>query len=100
MSYYYGASILQIEGSVSGSGTWKIESDAKIVINAACSDLTGDVNLSDGTFEVNADFYTTGDVNLSGGKLQLNQDFDTDGTLVMTGGTITLASGKFAQFGY
>jgi len=97
-----GLAVLVVECEVDGDGTWALEDTATIRIEpgATCTNLTGDVNLSAGTFEVNADFDTTGDVNLSGGELQLNQDFYTDGNLVMTGGRITLASGKYAMFGY
>ncbi len=79
--YVYGPTVLQIEGSVSGSGTWKIESNAKIVINAACTALTGDVNLSH-----------------SSAMLDVNQNFSTSGNLEMTGGTITVSTGKLAAF--
>jgi len=80
------AGVLDIDidiDTVTGSGTWVVagHSTAEIRINTACTDLTGDFLVYNGT-------------------LLLSEDFDTDGNLVMTGGTITLASGKYAMFGY
>lgn len=74
---------LQVLGAVTGSGTWKLidNAGAKIVIDALCNCLTGNVEMSTGTLDVNQSFETEGQLSL-GGKDSL----------------IDVASGKTARF--
>jgi len=62
---------LQVNVEVTGPGTWRIRVGSnpaneisKIEVNECCHDLTGDVILQNGKFEINADFCTTGDLTL------------------------------------
>ena len=71
--------ILTIDGSVSGASTW-YPHVGKIVISAACTSLTGDVTITQGTLVVDEDFSTTGDL--------------------ASTGTITVKSGKKAMFSW
>ncbi len=71
--------VLQVDTTVTGSGTWEIPYSGKIVINSDCTSLSGDVTIT-------------------GGTLELNDDFDTTGDLEMSAGTINVAEGKEAEF--
>lgn len=82
---------LYVDADVTGSGTWQLidDEDAEIVIASCCS-VSGDVDVSHGTFEVadGAAFCTTGDL-----------DFDsspstTPSLLVDAGQTLTFSAGS------
>ena len=70
---------LIVETTITGSGTWKIDTGTTIRVDAPLLDLSGNVELSAGTLELNRNFTTTGD-------------------LLLTGGGVILASGKTANF--
>jgi hypothetical protein len=70
---------LQVDVAVSGSGSWELpwgesSGSPEIEINAACTSLTGPVLVRDGTFDINANFWTTGEIGFRGGTI------DVDGT--------------------
>jgi hypothetical protein len=71
--------LLIVDTEVEGSGTWLLGVAGTIEINQECSDLTGDVEISSGT-------------------LDINEYFCTSGNIEMTGGQITVAAGKEASF--
>ncbi len=81
-----GVGTLQINASVSGSGTWIVQNDfrAEIRINAPCTALTGDVIVQKGKLTLNADFTSTG-----------NLEFRSIGG---SAPTITLVQGVIAYF--
>lgn len=74
---------LQVLDSVTGSGTWRLNDNAgaQIVIDATCNCLEGNVEIYNGTLDVNQSFETTGNLSLTG--------LDT---------LIDVASGKTARF--
>lgn len=59
--------LLQVNRQVTGSGIWRLVNGqcARIQINARCTRLTGSVEITNGTLEVNADFETTGNIDIS-----------------------------------
>jgi hypothetical protein len=69
---------LEVDVAVSGSAKWFLEApfggSPTIQINAACTSLTGHVEIAAGTFDVNANFWTTGEITYRGGTI------DVDGT--------------------
>ena len=115
---------LHVECEVEGSAKWELDGPAaKIIIadGATCTNLSGDLTVSDGTFYMSSTFGTTGeikldggrfrvdtaftsaafDVTLSGGILDVNENLATTGDLDMTSGSaIEVASGRTAVFDY
>lgn len=59
---------LLISGEIEGSATWELDDDAgaKIEIDATSECLTGDVEVSLGTLDVDANFRTTGELQMGG----------------------------------
>jgi len=69
--------VLRVNKAVTGSGSWLIQGhgEAEIEINAASTNLSGDFKMTNGVFDVNADFTTTGDLDVSGaGTIQSTID--------------------------
>jgi len=62
--------ILHVNTAITGSGSWLIQThdEAEIQINAACTALSGDFAMTDGVFNVNANFTTTGDLDVMGAR--------------------------------
>jgi len=78
---------LEVLVSVSGSAKWRISGDsseALIWINAECTDLSGNVELTQGTLDVDQNFCTSGNLTFDGRS---------------TGTRIAVASLRSAQFG-
>jgi len=68
-----------VDVAVSGAGQWLLttHASAEIIVNAACTGLTGPVTIQKGKLTLNADFDTNGDLNLSwvsGNRPSINVD--------------------------
>jgi len=63
-----GAGHLLIQAEVKGAGTWRLDdhAGAKIEIDAACECLTGNVQVTLGTLDADANFRTTGQLTMGG----------------------------------
>ncbi|HNQ24889.1 MAG TPA: hypothetical protein PKK06_17550 [Phycisphaerae bacterium] len=83
---------LEVDVAVSGSATWSISDDADAVISmeADCTGLTGDVDISKGLLQIDANCCTTGDLTVEGVNNHLGSD---------AGPRVWVARGKSASFG-
>ncbi|HNQ23894.1 MAG TPA: hypothetical protein PKK06_12440 [Phycisphaerae bacterium] len=84
--------LLEVDAEVSGSATWSISDDADAVISikADCTALTGDVDISKGLLQIDANFCTTGDLTVEGVNNHLGSD---------AGSRVWVAREKSASFG-
>jgi len=84
--------VLEVDVEVGGSATWRIsdDPDAVIWIKADCTALTGDVEVSKGLLQIDANFCTTGELTVEGVNNHLGSD---------AGSRIWVAREKSASFG-
>ena len=81
---------LNVDVEVTGGGKWELvnHANARITINTPCYNLTGPVDLTQGTLELNESFWTSG-----------NLLMQSVGSPPQSAPAIEMATGKSARFG-